>query len=390
MRTTPLAILAMVVAAPLAAQSQQKVVILDNDTLVTIERTDQRSSCTVKIGDRTLSDRDAEPICARRQRGIEFDRLELETARLRLGEGRLRTLSDSLASMVEGIRLRSGTMASDLAAQSLVLRDQARALVEQNAARSALFDNLSRVASQGSIIGVSIDVRPRDTDRWGAYVAAVTPNYPADKAGIQVGDIITSINGQSMTTGTTGRNPSPNESLVWLRLSEVVRKLEPGKEVELVYRRDGRSVTTRITPIEESRWFATVGRPNQPPSLWRGGDGNGFEMVLPNHPGQPAISFSRNGQLFIGNQALAQLELAPVNEALGSYFGTDRGVLVLSVPDDNPLTLQPGDVVTLVDGRTVDTPNELIRVLRTYGDDKEFTLQVMRKHQRQSITAKLP
>src|SRR5690606_18463322 len=87
---------------------------------------------------------------------------------------------------------------------------------------------------------------------------------------------------------------------------------------------------------------------------------------------------------------IPNLELAPINEALGRYFGTTRGVLVLDTRAERNLGLEPGDVVTTVDGRTVDTPAELIRVLRTYDKDKSFTIQVIRQKQTRSIAASLP
>jgi S1-C subfamily serine protease len=82
--------------------------------------------------------------------------------------------------------------------------------------------------------------------------------------------------------------------------------------------------------------------------------------------------------------------LAPLNEKLGSYFGTSRGVLVISAPEEKNLGLEPGDVVTTVDGRAVATPGELIRVLRTYDRNRQFTMQVMRQKRQQSITTSLP
>ena len=42
---------------------------------------------------------------------------------------------------------------------------------------------------------------------------------------------------------------------------------------------------------------------------------------------------------------IANLELAPMNEKLGSYFGTSRGVLVISAPEEQNLGLIPGDVM---------------------------------------------
>jgi PDZ domain-containing secreted protein len=403
MRSPVLVSLALSLAAPVAAQSagqsQQKVMMLSGDTLVTIEHGD-RNSCTVKVGDRSLSERQASDICARKERTISFTSNGVSLMELDGVRSRLRALSDSSLSTTRLNALRqqeallSQTLTSDAAREAFM---RSRELNEAN-----VFGNLLR-AQQGSIIGVTVDARPRETDRWGAYVAGVTPNYPADKAGIRVGDIITKIDGQSLTSGRTERAATDEESLVWLRLSEIVRKLESGKPVDLEYRRNERNERTKVTPVDDNRWFVAT----QPTA-----SGNGvFTMTLPddavawrNAPSAPRLatvpprggsvevapSLSGNSYFFNVAGVIANLELAPMNEKLGSYFGTSRGVLVISAPEEKNLGLEPGDVVTTVDGRAVATPGELIRVLRTYDRNRQFTMQVMRQKRQQSITTSLP
>lgn len=407
MRSPVLITLALSIAAPLAAQSaaqsQQKIMILSGDTLVTIER-GEKNSCTVKLGDRTLSERQAADICARKERSISFtgnvSLMELDGVR-----SRLRALTDSNLSTttLNGLRQQEALLSQDLARRSQALTNEAardalmrsRELTEAN-----VFSNLMRTA-QGSIIGVSIDPRPRETDRWGAYVAGVTPNYPADKAGIRVGDIITKIDGQSLTSGRTERAATDEESLVWLRLSEIVRKLEAGKAVDLEYRRNDRNERTRITPMEDNRWFASTVAPSggfsgnmtvDVPYTIRTPSAGAATMLPPSDRSTVAVSpsFAGSNYFFNVGGVIANLELAPMNEKLGAYFGTSSGVLVISAPEEKNLGLVPGDVITTVDGRAVATPGELIRVLRTYDRDRQFTMQVMRQKQRQSITTSLP
>jgi len=88
--------------------------------------------------------------------------------------------------------------------------------------------------------------------------------------------------------------------------------------------------------------------------------------------------------------ALARIEMAPMNDKLGAYFGVTTGVLVVNVPVEGNMNLQPGDVITAVDGRRVETPNEFLRVLRTYDAERTFTLQVTRQKRQETITTKLP
>lgn len=387
MRTTVFTLLALAAAHPLAAQSQHKVVILNQDTLVTMEFGDTES-CTVKIGERTLGDAQAREICAAKRRSVSVTTTDGNTAVLQLDElrGRLRSLGALDSSRVALLRQQESELARALSRNSLALTEEAKRAIELAVPRSGE-SFFSLRAEQGSIIGVSIDARPRDTDRWGAYVAGVTPGYPADRAGIRAGDIITRIDGQSLTSGRTERAASETESLVWLRLSEIVRKLEPGKPVELQYRRDDRIQTTRVTPIDDQRfltWAPSITRPDidRDNMVWSFGP-RGEPAAAP-FPAGGASSF------FSFGSPIANLELAPVNEKLGAYFGTTRGVLVISAPAERNLSLEPGDVITAIDGRNVDTPSEFIRALRSYDRGKSFTLQVTRQKQRQSITTSLP
>lgn len=398
MRSPVLFTLAMSLAAPLAAQTQHKVVILSGDTLVTIERGD-KNSCTVKLGERTLSEQQASDICSRKERTISFTGNTATLMELDGVRSRLRALSDSSLSST---RLNALRQQQELLSQALEAGAAREAFMRyrETAPEAGVFSNLLR-AAQGSIIGVSVDPRPRETDRWGAYVAGVTPNYPADRAGIRAGDIITKVDGQSLTSGRTERAASEDESLVWLRLSEIVRKLEAGKPVDLEYRRNDRNERTRVTPIADNALFTARVAPSGSFGLaspggeggvtWRGSAPT-ITTVPPSGRSMIAVAPSAGGSSYYFNVAgvIANLELAPMNEKLGSYFGTGRGVLVISAPEEHNLGLQPGDVITTVDGRAVATPGELIRVLRTYDKDREFTMQVMRQKRQQSITTSLP
>ncbi len=417
MRTAVLMILAAgVLASPLAGQAQHKISILNGDTLVTIERSDGKSTCTVKIGDRTLSESAAKPVCASKQGNVVFFQNDLGDQLVRLEGLRDRIRADvrlrpeSLAQLQK----QQIELAKELQARSLALSKEGAelALRSRDMNNVKVFENLLTTATPRGFIGVTVDPRPRDTDRHGAYIVAVTPNYPADKAGLKAGDIIVSVDGKDLARGRTERTVSADESLPWIRLTEIVGKLEPGKEVGLAYRRDDRNHVTRITPVEDSRWLA---RGTVPGVVWSG-DANRFSVAVPPSaqffPQEPVApdaprfgaayafgidtanvpfrSYSDgSGFAFTFGGPLAELELVAMNPGLGATFGTDRGVLVVNAPDKGSLGLKAGDVVTAVDGRTVDTPSELIRVLRTYDKDKSFTLSVVREKQRQSINTRL-
>lgn len=92
----------------------------------------------------------------------------------------------------------------------------------------------------------------------------------------------------------------------------------------------------------------------------------------------------------IGRRAVAGAEFAPLNEGLASYFGVERGVLVLAVAPETPAAragLQAGDVVVGVNGSAVDDIAE-IRTLVARAqtrDTRRVQLEVLRRGQRREL-----
>ena len=78
-----------------------------------------------------------------------------------------------------------------------------------------------------------------------------------------------------------------------------------------------------------------------------------------------------------------------MNAELGGFFGTSRGVLVISVPEGSGLGLKGGDVVLSVDGRTTENPSHLHRILRSYQSDEGFELIIMRNQRRMTVRGSL-
>jgi|YNPBryantNP2012_1023418.scaffolds.fasta_scaffold59948_2 membrane-associated protease RseP (regulator of RpoE activity) len=87
--------------------------------------------------------------------------------------------------------------------------------------------------------------------RWGwggALVQYVEPRSPADEAGIQVGDLITAVEGQAVDAA----NP----------LDEVLLRFKPGDRVEITVQRGGEERTLRVKlgarPDDESKPYLGV------------------------------------------------------------------------------------------------------------------------------------
>lgn len=238
-------------------------------------------------------------------------------------------------------------------------------------------------ANRGKM-GITVSIRPAPTDSIGALVDAVSPGSPAFKAGIRSGDLITRFNGRSVPGMTReARKPSPG-----LAVLEIAASLGAGDTARLEYRRGTtRGVTSLVLePISEflepmPRSFDRMPLGNEPVITQR------WEFSTPDI----GLFEGPGGEhgFYLPSKVIAELELAPMNPGLGQYFGVATGVLVIRAPEGTTLNLRSGDVVTLVDGRRVSSPNQFFRVLRSYEPGEQFRFEIMRMKRRETVTASI-
>jgi S1-C subfamily serine protease len=237
------------------------------------------------------------------------------------------------------------------------------------------------VMNRRARLGLKVNLRARETDSIGAFVDAVTPNGPAAKAGVRSGDIITRVDQQSVLSGGETVSRDSRQSSPGLRLIELAAALEPNDTISLEYRRGKERKTVTLVTTDEPN-ILIRGRP--------GGDRSFAFRYAPDGrmgPGGPDEIFG--AMPFLYGSPLADLELAPLNPDLGQYFGTDSGVLVISVPSESQLGFKGGDVVLAVDGRKAESPSHLLRILRSYGDTEGFKAEVLRNRKRVTVEGRL-
>jgi len=231
-------------------------------------------------------------------------------------------------------------------------------------------------------IGVSVDFHAdKDRDRLGARIESVTPDGPADKAGLKAGDIVTKFKGVSLGGATA---EDEDESGPARKLVELARKLEPGDTVDVEYLRGGDTRTARIVARDLSGSAMGHGFRYEMPKMPRLDSPGGL-------PRMPVWDFDGPGsfRVFMDRDGMG-LRLADLNPELGEYFGAKSGVLVLESPRDSTLPLKAGDVILSIDGRAPASEAHARRILASYDAGETAKLEIMRKQKKLTVSWKVP
>ncbi len=265
----------------------------------------------------------------------------------------------------------------------------------------------SRVFAFGGMhrarIGVSLGgPEQEDWDQVGAYVREVQEDSPAERAGLREGDVITAVDGHDLMdplSGSRERRIDPDDSLPIQRLMSLASAWDEGDEVEITYERDGTERTATMEAEELAMMWDV-----EPLRVRMHELGENMRDLAPRIRAQmeqsrdhmdralrraPVVSFRGSdgeGRVFsLGEFGFGGMELRELNPDMGRYFGADEGVLVMDVDEDSDLGLQPGDVILSIDGRAVDSPRDVYRILRSYEDDEVVRIEIMRDRNRMEV-----
>ncbi len=233
---------------------------------------------------------------------------------------------------------------------------------------------------QRARLGVVVASGPvADAEARGARLESVTPGGPAADAGLAAGDIVTRLDGKSLLDPLdhdTEAGFDKDASFPVQRLLAIAGTLEPDQKVAVEYLRDGTTHTTTLETRDMGAWSTLRSF---------GVDAGALRDRLRSFErGAPRFQVGSNPGGLTWFSSDGGLDLADMNAGLGTYFGTDKGVLVTDVDADSTLGLQPGDVVLAVGDRAVSDGEHLRRILRSYDPDEDITFRVMR--QKREIT----
>jgi serine protease Do len=208
-------------------------------------------------------------------------------------------------------------------------------------------DVINQLMEKGKVtrgwLGVSIQDVDENTAKAlgldlprGALVASVQPGEPAAEAGLRTGDVILSLNGESISDSS--------------ELTRSIGKLKPGSQARLTVWRDGKQ--TEVTAVLGER---------------------GPQKLAESAPRQPQRE-----------AALLGMELRPLSQQEAQALGMEQvqGLLVAQVVPGSPAEqggINPGDVVLEANGRPVNSIADFKSVLEDDARKKGVAMLLVRR-----------
>lgn len=206
-------------------------------------------------------------------------------------------------------------------------------------------------------------------DGGGVLINRVVPDSPADRAGLEKGDVVVRVGLRSID--------SPAE------LARVIRTARVGQSVSIEVVRDGekRTLDARLEARPEE------GDPGRWEMLHR-------EDFGPGDSDHRVFSFGGPGDLEVFGLGRGRLgvRIETLNPDLGAYFDArdGKGVLIVEVLKDTPAEkagLKAGDVITRVNGDVVNDADELVKAIGSA--EGRVSLTVKRHGSQRTIFAEL-
>ena len=201
----------------------------------------------------------------------------------------------------------------------------------------------------------------------GVRVSSVQEGTPAARAGLRNGDIVVEFDGERVRSVT--------------QFSRLVRESAPTRAARTTIVRDGVRQTLNITPETATARAWTV-----PESR--------ATIVQPFSSTQKSTPFRFDNFTFVGNPANAQLgvTVTALEAQLAAFFGVKQGVLVSAVAAGTPAEaagIKAGDVITSINGRTVDQPSQVADAVRAAQAGSSIELKIVRDKKELTLKATL-
>jgi len=241
-------------------------------------------------------------------------------------------------------------------------------LSAEQLAQAGEYENEWVVESDRLLLGITIGSDDNGKPVEGVEIMGITPGGAADDAGLRSGDIVTALNGESITSDSSYE---ANRKLL-----NFMGGVKEGDILDVDYLRDGKSGSTELSPQQGSARTFSFGF----------GDAHMGTRVAPSAPNASVFTWVNRS----GGHGFGDMEMVELNEDLGRYFGTDSGLLIIKAPEDNSFTLRDGDVIKSIDGRIPKDLHHAVRILSSYSSGETVNIEIMRDKKKQKLTIAVP
>lgn len=199
----------------------------------------------------------------------------------------------------------------------------------------------------------------------GAEIQSITKEGGAEKAGLKTGDIITKVDDTKIE--------DPDD------LTKAIRSHKPGDKVNINYLRDKKE---QKATAELGKWKGvntySLGRGEQNFGFTMPDMDMNFDYKMPRIQSVPGISWSGGGP---------KLGLSVQDTEDG------KGVKVIDVDDEGNASkagIKEDDVITAVDGKAVNSTDEIAKIIKESKDKVSVKLQFLRKGKTENVEVKIP
>ena len=231
--------------------------------------------------------------------------------------------------------------------------------------------------------GAQLGVRVGDVDAKdpaGARIDEVTPDSPAEKAGLKEGDVVVEYDGERVRSAR--------------QFTRLVQETPDGRSVKIAVMRNGQKQTVDATPENRVVWDFGFDPDRLRDDIERGLREFGIEPPMfdfrYDDRGPRRFEY-RLPERVMPSRGRLGVTVQSLTPELEEYFGArNGGVLVSSVAQNSAAAaagLKPGDVITAINGRPLNDSGDLTRELSDLSG--EVTIAVLRDKKEITLKATL-